>query len=269
MCFFGNDDDDMPPARYIDPPEGSRFITAGGSGLIYSSPTCRGEIYKICSHDSDSIVNIEREKLIFENMMSVGQHPNIVKCLKIMDNGVILERAEHGDLRDYYQNGGGATISERVKWCKELASAVEYIHSLHIRHGDLCGKNVLLDADRNIKLCDFAGSGFCGNLPTVSAELGYAHPNRDQNRRATVIAEIHALGSTMYEILTTKRPFSANHQPGVVAWWLNTGIYPRVDHIPLGKIIEACWKGKYPCALQVEHAIELAIVEAGMNNMLI
>ncbi|EFE29875.1 uncharacterized protein ARB_03216 [Trichophyton benhamiae CBS 112371] len=261
MCFFGNDDDDMPPARYIDPPEGSKFITSGGSGLIYSSPAIRGEIYKICSHDPDSKENIEREKLIFQNMMSVGQHPHVVKCFKVIENGVILERAEHGDLREYYQAGGVATIYERIKWCKQLASAVDYIHGLHIRHADLCGKNILLDADRTIKLCDFAGSGFCGNLPTVSAEIGYAHPNRDQNRRATVKAEIHALGSTMYEIITTRRPFSSDNEPGVVAHWLNNGVYPSVYHLPLGDVIMGCWKGRYPCALQVQRAIELAISE--------
>ncbi|KAK2871668.1 hypothetical protein FQN49_002957 [Arthroderma sp. PD_2] len=262
MCFFGSDDNGMPPARYIDPPEGAKFVTSGGSGLLYAVPNNTTEIMKICSHDPESIRNIDIEKNIYENMMSAGQHPHVVKCIRILDNGVVLERAKHGDLREYFKRGGTATMAERIKWCKDLASAVDFIHGLHIRHADICGKNILLDANRNIKLCDFAGSSFCGTSPSVSAELGYAHPNQNHTRRATVIAEMHSLGSTMYEILTSSRPFDFEQRPAIVSQWLRHGVYPSVDQLPLGDIIMACWKGKYPCVLQVEHAIQ-DVIESG------
>jgi hypothetical protein len=52
-------------------------------------------------------------------------------------------------------------------------------------------------------LCDFAGSSIDGSLPTVWAQDGFKHPTAD---RTTIQAELHALGSTIYQIITSFAP---------------------------------------------------------------
>jgi serine/threonine protein kinase len=46
----------------------------------------------------------------------------------------------------------------------ELASAVQYIHSLHITHRDLKCENLLLDRDGHIKLADFGFARSCSKF---------------------------------------------------------------------------------------------------------
>lgn len=49
----------------------------------------------------------------------------------------------------------------------ELASAVRYIHSMHITHRDLKCENLLLDRNEHIKLADFGFSRFCSMLRII------------------------------------------------------------------------------------------------------
>lgn len=84
--------------------------------------------------------------------------------------------------------------------------ALQYVHEHGIRHADLGGRNLLLDSSRTILLCDFAGSAIDDEPCTVQAESGFKHPNDDENERATIRAELHALGSTIYEIITSSQP---------------------------------------------------------------
>jgi hypothetical protein len=65
-----------------------------------------------------------------------------------------------------------------------------------------------LNSSRTVLLCDFAGSAIDDEPCTVWAESGFKHPNDDKNEKATIRAEIHALGSSIYEITTSSPPYA-------------------------------------------------------------
>ncbi|KAL2136891.1 hypothetical protein VTI74DRAFT_617 [Chaetomium olivicolor] len=53
--------------------------------------------------------------------------------------------------------------SEQIRWCLDIANALAYVHQHSVRHADLTGRNLLLDADRNILRCNISGSSVEGD----------------------------------------------------------------------------------------------------------
>ncbi|SRR6266699_3893971 len=77
---------------------------------------------------------------------------------------------------------------------------------------DLRGRNVLPDASRTVRLCDFAGSAIDDNDATVSAESGSRHPDDNEVEFHATAAELHAIGSTMLEMMTSLKPWEKEEE---------------------------------------------------------
>lgn len=90
-------------------------------------------------------------------------HPNIVKCLAIHDDRIILERLQ-GHLYSYLSSTSpeGNKNEERGLWAVEAASGLHYLHSKRILKSDISTYNILLDKNRHPKWIDFAGSSLHG-----------------------------------------------------------------------------------------------------------
>lgn len=52
-------------------------------------------------------------------------------------------------------------LQSLLVWARQIANAMEYLHSVGIFHADLAPRNILLAADQTIKLCDFGLSQKC------------------------------------------------------------------------------------------------------------
>lgn len=238
----------------------TEFFKIGGSGALYTPTGADGEteLIKLPWNSEASLANLEIERRVYRRLGD--SHPNIIRCLRIEDYGIHLERARYGSLREYFADGGTATLAERLVWCRDLAHAVEFLHKRGIRHADIGGRNVLLDATRRVRLCDFAGSSIDGEPATVWAESGFRHPDDAEMEEPTVRAELHALGSTLYEIMTSAKPHAdAGVEEWVVAAWIREGRYPAVAGLALGDVIARCWKGNFASAGEVACATDSAL----------
>eukprot|EP00940_MAST-03C_sp_MAST-3C-sp2_P001148 g1148.t1 len=47
-----------------------------------------------------------------------------------------------------------------LRWCTQMCSALQYLHGINVLHMDVKPANVLLDRNKNIKLCDFGLASF-------------------------------------------------------------------------------------------------------------
>jgi serine/threonine protein kinase len=162
-----------------------------------------------------------------------------------------------GCLRVYYKDGGSATPEERIKWCRDVAQVLDYVHQHSICHADLSGKNLLLDSARNILLCDFGGSSVDNDKATIVAEVGFRHHDENEYHQPTMRSEIHTLGSTIYEIVTGRKPFyeKTQDQDREVETLMQQGRYPDVSKLPLGHVIIKCWDGFFNPAVDVVEEI--------------
>ena len=82
-----------------------------------------------------------------------------------------MEYAEGGDLSTIIKEVKATRVSlrESLIWsfCKMICSGLDHLHSLNVIHKDIKPQNILLTADKTIKLVDF------GVSQAYSAHLGF------------------------------------------------------------------------------------------------
>ncbi len=134
--------------------------------------------------------------------------------------------------------------------------ALHHLHIHNVRQVDISGRNVLLDANRNVRLCDFAGSAIDSIQPEVWPEPGFQYPVDRHNNRGTIPAEIYALGSTIYELVTSQPPYHEETEVrGIAERPTRKGKYPDLAGLPLGDIIAMCWNAHFYFAEAVADSI--------------
>lgn len=229
----------------------------GGCGIFYTLPDRPEVVVKVAIPSDRTLSDFEIEKRVYRRLR---EHPHLVHVFEINEYGIYLALASNGCLRLYYEKGGKATLHERVTWCRDITAVVEYVHQKNVRHGDLSGRNMLLDSDRKILLCDFSGSYIDGESATIIAEVGFRYPDKNENRLPTIRAELYALGSLLYEIIVGKKPYH-NLEDNVVLERMAREEYPNVSDLPLGNVIMGCWTGEFASAADVGDAITQASIE--------
>ncbi|MDR3632930.1 MAG: protein kinase [Isosphaeraceae bacterium] len=127
-----------------------------------------------------------------------------------------LEYADGGNLNT--RLGGKPQPPDRAaEWLLTLARAVHYAHRQGIVHRDLKPSNVLVTAEGQLKLCDFgvakvlAGSSHetLGGLLVGTPEYMAPEQAHGQSREAGPAADVYALGTMLYAMLTGRPPFQS------------------------------------------------------------
>ncbi|CAE6454186.1 unnamed protein product [Rhizoctonia solani] len=226
-------------------------IKGGGSTDIYQGELADGQLIAIkCPRrfhgrlDPVVLMNTARELYIW----SKCNHPNILPLLgysHFRDRLVIVTPwMLEGCLVDYIQ---GNPSLDRIQACKEVCSAVAYLHEHNIVHGDIKALNVLVSQDRSLKLIDFNSSTISNHslqLSTPNSQMQsffWAPPeilNGDTER--TFAADVYSLGMTLLEIITGEYPFAGVLPQRVVAGVLYHGLFPVRPYCCLPPKHQAC-----------------------------
>jgi serine/threonine protein kinase len=158
------------------------------------------------SESAEDTLAIRREATIYAML---GDHPRIAQCLSPGETGYVdIKYYPNGDLVAYLQNNGDKiTPGLRSKWFQQIIEGVVEIHRHDIIHSDLALRQFFLDDDLNVRLGDFNSSQFPGQ-----PGLGYEKPShclpRDYEGLNTIMSDLFALGSTLYELVAGKAPYS-------------------------------------------------------------
>lgn len=110
------------------------------------------------------------------------------------------------------------------KWFSQLTSALDYSHRRGVAHRDLKIENILIDDEKNIKLCDFGFSKACGasgklgsNSTTFCGSLGYCAPEILQRTPYNPWkTDIWSLGVVLYKMVVGGMPFGDGNDLGSV-----------------------------------------------------
>lgn len=136
-----------------------------------------------------------------------------------------------------------------VRWAKQAAKGLAWVHDCKVIQGDVGCHNMLLDSSDTIKLADFAGSSIDDSEVSINYEVrsrlpGVSKPNKK--------SDIFALGSAMYEMATGHPPYEKLSYSTIQNLY-RKGEFPNdVDHIPeLGKTIRKCWERRFDTAWDV------------------
>ncbi len=150
--------------------------------------------------------------------MKLLNHPNIVKLYEVIDTPtelyLFMEYASSGEIFDYLVAHGRMKEKEARRIYRQIVSAIEYCHNLHVIHRDLKAENLLLDSNMNVKSAESGCSNqfspgqrlntWCGSPPYAAPELfqgkEYSGPEVD----------IWSLGVVLYVLVCGGLPFDGS-----------------------------------------------------------
>lgn len=204
-------------------------------------------------------------------------HPNIVPVFEIGgpdDAQPFLAMAflPGGTLAEKLKRGA-VSPREAARLLGIVASAVHHAHQHGILHRDLKPGNILFDATGAPMVADFGLSRFLDEDETLTrsdAILGtpaYLSPEQAAGHPGdvTTAGDIHALGAVLYELLTGRPPFAADHltallrqiaeAPPVAPRLIKGGVPADLETICL-KCLEKEPDKRYGTALEVAEELD-------------
>ena len=147
-------------------------------------------------------------------------NPHIVKVHDLFEeNGTVyyvMDYVEGENLAERLKRIGKPMLEQEVRdILPQILDALKSVHDAGIWHLDLKPANILLDKSGNVKLIDFGASkqlnaqkGGATTSTAISYTNGYApREQMEQNYdKFGPWTDIYALGATLYNLLTNKRP---------------------------------------------------------------
>ncbi|HYL77643.1 MAG TPA: serine/threonine-protein kinase [Bryobacteraceae bacterium] len=127
---------------------------------------------------------------------------------------LVMEYVGGGSLGEAIREGRTGDLREKLRIARQIATALEYVHSKGIVHRDVKPDNVRMDASGKVKLTDFGiakaeelsltGAGFTVGTPY------YMAPEQVRGRKPTPLVDVYGFGVLLYELVTGLRPFTGD-----------------------------------------------------------
>nr|XP_019945609.1 PREDICTED: mitogen-activated protein kinase kinase kinase MLT isoform X1 [Paralichthys olivaceus] len=220
----------------------------GGSfGSVYRS--------KWISQDKEvavkKLLKIENEAEI----LSVLSHRNIIQfygaIIEAPNYGIVTEYASGGSLYEYLSSAEseGMDMGQIMTWAADIARGMHYLHSeapIKVIHRDLKSRNVVLSADKVLKICDFGASKFLTHTTHMSlvGTFPWMAPEVIQSLPVSETCDTFSYGVVLWEMLTREIPFKGLE--GLQVAWLVVEKNERLT-IPSGcpasfaELMRNCW----------------------------
>jgi serine/threonine protein kinase len=142
-----------------------------------------------------------------------------------------MEYFQHGDLRRRMR--AGISPSEALNFTSQVARALGALHDAGILHRDLKPGNVMLRVDEQVALIDF-GLAKHEALEFEITDTGlifgtphYMSPEQGHGQELDARSDIYSLGVMLFEMLTGKKPFTADNPMAIIYMHRNAPL-PRL-----------------------------------------
>ncbi|KIW62807.1 hypothetical protein PV04_10938 [Phialophora macrospora] len=159
---------------------------------------------------------------------------------------------ENGNLRDYLATHK-VSISMRLLWLRQLAHALDFIHSRWVIVADISARNVLVAKDMSVKFSDFTEA----SLLPLDSDMEMVDDNG-----YSMQTDIGQFGALMYEVSTgiwCNFDLFKDQPPGPA-----TAAFPQRDGLPstesvwLGPVIDKCWiKNAFRTSRELSQCLDL------------
>ena len=222
-------------------------IGRGGMSIVYLARDNRlnkqwavKEMKNDGSKSTETLLKgLEREANILKNV----DHPVLPRIVDIINSRgtiyVVMDFIEGTNLGDILKQEGAQNQEDVIEWGRELASALDYLHSMDppIIYRDMKPANVMLRPEGGVKLIDFGTAKeytIENNADTTAlGTRGYAAPEQFGDAQGRGIyktdarTDIYNLGATMYHMVTGMNPCEPPYEIKPIRQWnpaLSTGL---------------------------------------------
>ncbi len=180
-----------------------------------------GTAFQVFTHveGKESFVSKLKAKFIDEaKSLCRLNHPGIVKISDVFEeNGTayyVMDYIEGRTLSEIVDRQGRLPEFQALKYVRQIADALDYVHAHNLMHLDVRPGNVMIDKADKAILINFGMSRQCDSeygesmLSSSVNTSGYASPEQNLNKIAdfTPATDIYSLGATFYRLLTGKIP---------------------------------------------------------------
>lgn len=224
-------------------------IGSGGMAHVYKAKCHRlNRFVAVKILKSEHTTNADFIKKFNDEAKSAASltHPNIVS---VYDVG--CENDIHFIVMEYID---GITLKELIekkrtlKWkdamiiTKQIVSAIEAAHKLHIVHRDIKPHNIMMTRDGVAKVTDFgiAKAVSDSTIQVSESNMGSVHYLSPEQARGGYVddrSDLYSIGITLYEMLTGTVPFDGDSSVSVAMKHINETIIPPIEinkNIPVG-----------------------------------
>ncbi|KAG9285724.1 hypothetical protein G9A89_001612 [Geosiphon pyriformis] len=200
-------------------------------------PTNSSEVFKELYIQNAILINNIRNGSSY-----VSKILGITRNAETLEYGIVMEFAEHGDMRKYLSTNFHSTSwSNKLEFASDIAIGLSSIHSSGMVHRDLHSGNILQIREN------------CVNI----GDLGLCQPTNHEATTTTITTEekkifgfttagdIYSLGMLLWELSTGKPPFYDCPHNEILIMAILNGQRPNITSplIPpsIRKLIKKCW----------------------------
>ncbi len=180
-----------------------------------------GSHVSVGSVGSKDLVERFKQKFLKEaRSIASLEHKHIVPVIDVFE--------ENGTAYYVMKHFGGGSLSactalseeKALRYIRQIASAIGFIHGRHMMHLDIKPGNILLDSEDNAIVIDFGlakqydEAGHQTSTTPVGISHGYAPIEQYEAgalKTFTPVTDIYALGATLFFLLTGARPPKASY----------------------------------------------------------
>ncbi len=159
---------------------------------------------------------------------------------------MVMEHFSGGTVADRLRSGRDVPRALALRWLREAADALDCAHGHDVVHRDVKPANLLIDERGRLAVGDFgiatvAAEASLTQTGQVLGTAAYISPEQARGHAATDASDRYALAVVAFELLTGRRPFTADHPAAQArahveesvpsASAAGTGLPPRVDRV--------------------------------------